>query len=70
MEKVLKLDGVEVIFLPKEGVYEVWAMVSNGPDDFDWDVVLTTDDGEWAEANEEPEERERPGEWDVFLSIG
>ena len=49
MEKVLKLDGVEVIFLPKEGVYEVWAMVSNGPDDFDWDVVLTTDDGEWAE---------------------
>ena len=51
MEKVLSLDGVvEVIFLPKEGVFEVWAMVSNGPDDFDWDVVLTTDDDEWAEA--------------------
>ena len=42
MEKVLKLDGVEVIYSHNEDVFEVWAMVSNGPDSFDWDVVATT----------------------------
>ena len=48
MEKVLSLDGVEVIYLHSEDVFEVWAMVSNGPDDFDWDVVATVDSSDEA----------------------
>ena len=39
MEKVLKLDGVEVIYLHEFDVFEVWAMVADGPDDCMWDVV-------------------------------
>ena len=42
MEKVLILDGVEVIYCHESDDFEVWAMVSNGPDDFEWDVVATT----------------------------
>jgi len=48
MERVYKLDGVEVWYDHAEETYEVWAMVSSGPDDYDWDVVETTDDWEWA----------------------
>ena len=48
MELVYKLDGVEVWYCHESDDFEVWAMVSNGPDDFQWDVVLTTDDSEWA----------------------
>ena len=48
MEKVLSLDGVEVIYLHSADVFEVWAMVSNGPDDFDWDVVATVDSSDEA----------------------
>ena len=50
MEKVLKLDGVEVIYSHNEDVFEVWAMVSSGPDDFDWDVVATVDSSDEAVA--------------------
>ena len=50
METVYKLDGVRVIYLHGSDNFEVWAMVANGPDDFDWDVVETTDDSEWAVA--------------------
>jgi hypothetical protein len=50
METVYKLGGVRVIYLHGSDNFEVWKMVSNGPDDFDWDVVLTTDDSEWAVA--------------------
>jgi hypothetical protein len=42
MEKVLSLDGVEVIYCHESDNFEVWAMVSNGPDDFEWDIVATT----------------------------
>jgi len=48
MEKVYTLDGVEVWYCHETDNFEVWAMVSNGPDDYDWDVVETTDDSEWA----------------------
>ena len=48
MEKVLSLDGVEVIYLHSADVFEVWAMVSNGPDDFDWDVIATVDSSDEA----------------------
>ena len=48
METVYKFDGVRVIYLHGSDNFEVWKMVSNGPDDFDWDVVETTDDSEWA----------------------
>ena len=42
MEKVLKLDGVEVIYHHSDATYEVWALVPDGPDDCMWDVVATT----------------------------
>ena len=48
METVYKLDGVRVVYYHATGEYEVWAMFANGADDFDWDVVLTTEDGDWA----------------------
>jgi len=48
METVYKLDGVRVIYLHGSDNFEVWKMVANGPDGFDWDVVETTDDSEWA----------------------
>ena len=48
MEEVLKLDGVEVIYWHDSDTFEVWAMVSNGPDDFDWDVVATVDSSDEA----------------------
>ncbi len=48
MEKVLKLDGVEVVYYHATGEYEVWAMFANGADDFDWDVVATVDNNDEA----------------------
>jgi hypothetical protein len=48
MRKVYTLDGVEVWYDQEDGIFEVWAMVSNGPDDFDWDVVETTHEFDWA----------------------
>ena len=48
MEMVLKLDGVEVIYSHNTDDFEVWAMVSNGPDDFDWDVIATVDSSDEA----------------------
>jgi hypothetical protein len=48
METVYKLDGVRVVYFHATDNFEVWAMFANGPDDFDWDVVLTTDDSDWA----------------------
>ena len=42
MEKVLKLDGVEVVYCHESDDFEVWALVADGPDDCMWDVVATS----------------------------
>jgi len=39
MEQVLKLNGVEVIYLHESDTFEVWAMVAAGPGGSDWDCV-------------------------------
>jgi len=41
-DKVLKLDGVEVVYCDDTDDFEVWALVADGPDDCMWDVVGTT----------------------------
>jgi|LULM01.1.fsa_nt_gb hypothetical protein len=42
MEKILKLDGVEVVYCHESDDFEVWALVADGPEDCMWDVVATS----------------------------
>jgi hypothetical protein len=48
MEKVLSLDGVEVIYWHDSDTFEVWALVADGPDDCMWDVVATVESSDEA----------------------
>ena len=42
MEKILKLDGVEVVYCHESDDFEVWVLVADGPEDCMWDVVATS----------------------------
>ena len=38
-ELVWNRDGVEIIWQPRYSVYEVWAPIAEGPDDFTMDMI-------------------------------
>ena len=45
-ELVWNRDGVEIIWQPRYSVYEVWAPIADGPDDFTMDMIADcADDG-------------------------
>ena len=37
-------DGVEIIWQPRYSVYEVWAPIADGPDDFNMDMIADCPD--------------------------
>tara|TARA_B100001123_G_scaffold305793_1_gene341625 strand:+ start:134 stop:337 length:204 start_codon:yes stop_codon:yes gene_type:complete len=43
-ELVWNRDGVEIIWQPRYGVYEVWAPIADGPDDFNMDMIADCPD--------------------------
>ena len=43
-EWVWNRDGVEIIWQPRYSVYEVWAPIADGPDDFTMDMIA-----DWAD---------------------
>ena len=38
-ELVWNRDGVEIIWQPRYSVYEVWAPIADGPDDFNMEMI-------------------------------
>ena len=43
-ELVWNRDGVEIIWQPRYSVYEVWAPIADGPDDFNMDMIADCPD--------------------------
>jgi len=43
-ELVYACDGVEVVWVPRYSVYEVWAPVADGPDDFTMECIADCPD--------------------------
>ena len=43
-ELVWNRDGVEIIWQPRYSVYEVWAPIADGPEDFNMDMIADCPD--------------------------
>lgn len=43
-ELVYACDGVEVVWVPRYSVYEVWVPIADGPDDFNMECIADCPD--------------------------
>ena len=43
-ELVWNQDGVEIVWVSRYSVYEVWAPIADGPDDFTMDMIADCPD--------------------------